>query len=203
MTIVLHGVGVDTREDLRTYTEVDPNSRIAVTQYKADMTLVSRDEAASVYIDMGVGAIDDFEHRGEFVVNAQTDRGEVCCWAISNVADDAQAWTDNADEAVHLSYTFAAGYLFVTFRNNENGDEETLSGINLGVRWWWTIDRLSDTILRLRLFSESSRTTLIDTMTVSVASGRTHRLLYAANSFDSGEAAKTISMISENLEVVA
>jgi hypothetical protein len=195
-------VGVDGREDLTTYTEVDPNGRYTVTRHKVDMAALTRNEAASVYTDKGAGNIATFEHQGDFIVTADADLADAVFWGVSNVVDDAQDWSDNSDQALHASYSFAAALRFVTFRNNENADEETKSLIVVGTRYWWTADRQSDTVGRFRIYTDIDRTVLWDTMTFTIAAGRAYRYLYAANSF-AAAGAQAVTMSSENLEVIS
>lgn len=49
-----------------------------------------------------------------------------------------------------------------------------------------TIERTSTTAIECRIYSDAARTTLLDTLSIALPSGRTYRYVFATNSHNSG-----------------
>ncbi|MEA3367159.1 MAG: hypothetical protein U9R68_03480 [Planctomycetota bacterium] len=52
------------------------------------------------------------------------------------------------------------------------GTSDNHTGLSTATKYYCTIERASDTSIELRIYSDSGRSTLVDTLRVSVAAGR-------------------------------
>ncbi len=85
----------------------------------------------------------------------------------------------------------------------ENIEAGTLdqAGVSIGTQYYCTIERTSVTAIELRIYSDSGRTTLIDTLTQSIPSEVSYRYIYSAMSTNSGHSGRIITFDSENLDL--
>ena len=83
-------------EDFTTYTEVDPNSHITITDANTiDFAALDQDETAYVYRDLGAAFFDgDFEHLIAAQVTAQNSSAITNVWAMTNSLNDWQSIKD-------------------------------------------------------------------------------------------------------------
>ena len=172
-------------EDLTTYTEVDPNSRFGVTADTIMITDLQRDEDAYVYDDKGANAIDQFEHQVEVNLTSADDNGTIFGWAISNVVEDGRYWQSNSSQAVDVRLQKVAGTYRIGFYDADVGSYDYTESVSVGTTYYLTIDRQADTTIRCRIYGDSDRTSLVDTLTITCASGRKWRYLFAVNSYNS------------------
>ncbi len=123
--------------------------------------------------------------------------GRAAVWALSNDLDDVKNWDDDDDEAVSVTLVGAASPTLV-LTDHETGASDTSTSLTTQTTYYCTVERTADTTVECRIYSDLGRTTLVDTLSVSVTSGRTWRYLVACNSYNDNEA-DAISFDVENL----
>lgn len=189
--------------DFTTFTEVDPNNRIAVAAGTVTATALTRNEDASVYKDYGAGRFGPgFVHDFEVTPQSADNYGLVVVWAVSNTVDDAKAWADASNQAVlvRVASSSAGAHIWRLLCT------ETVLGTTGAVAWvdgttyYWRIDWTDTVTCRARVYSNAARTTLIDTMTVLTAADRSYRYLFPVNSYNDANAA-TITCSVSNLAI--
>jgi len=125
--------------------------------------------------------------------------GIAAIWAVSNDLDDVKNWDDDDDEAVSVTLQGSSTQIVLT--NHETGTSDNHTGLSTATKYYCTIERASDTSIELRIYSDSDRSTLVDTLSVSVAAGRAWRYLLACNSYNDSQA-DAITFDVENLASV-
>lgn len=157
-------------EDFTTYTKTDPNSRLTVTGSKIAAARLRRNESVFVYDDKGVDHFDaldvDFE---VFQDSAGVEDGRASI-GFSDTINDCTAWEP---DAVHCeivdqgSRATAVGPLFFLFRGAHEAADST-TNLSEDTVYYCTLSRAagSDTVT-LKIYSNTSRTTLVDTLTVT------------------------------------
>jgi len=176
---------VDPIEDYTTYEVHDPNSRFNITANHIIITGLTIDEDAWVYSDKGSGHFSDFTHDFEFRRTSTDPGGAYVAWAVSNVVEDYWYWLINHSQALWFLPHAVDG--FSEIGDGESGDWDTLSG-SLGTVWHAARVERSAATLTLTIYTDLSRTTVLDTLTISVSASRTYRYVFAVNSNHIGNA---------------
>jgi len=175
---------IDPTEDYTTYNKLDPNSRFSITASQITITGLTTNEDARVWADKGAdhfGAT--FEHWHDVRRDSSSGtKNWIPLWAVSNVEDDARYWFLNYSQAAALTQYF--GQLRLYEYENRGSD----LSVNLDTSTWYylVIERTGETALQCEIYSDASRTTLVDTLSVSLPSGRRYRYVFAVNSYNDG-----------------
>ncbi|MEA3226722.1 MAG: hypothetical protein U9Q07_12300 [Planctomycetota bacterium] len=193
-------------QDFTSYTEVDPNSRIVVNSAtKITVTQLPRNEDSRVYYDCACAPADDFDHDLETTcTDSSSDLAIGPFWAVSNVVDDGYYWAVNNSQAVQCYWYVPYGGASVDIRiyDTEVGASDASVSLSKDTKYYVTIDRPSATQVRCRIYSDSSRTTLVDTLTDTTTSGRTWDHFFAVNAWN-GTPEGTVSFEVESLHIYA
>jgi hypothetical protein len=205
MPVILMGNAADF-QDFNTYTEVDPNSRITVATSKVTASGVTQQEDAYVYKDFGVSYFNalniDFEayidSTGGNNVNNLVSSG-----LTSATVNDGSGWAAT-DVGVGFQYADAGGgnigriYLIrgaLVANDSFDGIPDTLYYLTL------LREAANDTI-ELKIYSDSSRSTLLDTLSVAGYGAATrYRYLYPLTSYNSGDAGRSFVGYTQNMVI--
>jgi len=198
----LPDTGVDPTEDFTAYTELDPNSRFAIAASQIDADGLTRNEDAYVYADKGAGHFaTPFEHDVAVTPQATDDTAVGVFWAVSNVVDDARYWYVNNSQAISAWLYRSSSLYTIRLRQHEpSAETDSYGNYTHATPYYCTAERTADTTMVLRIYSDASRTTLLDTLAVGVPSGRAYRYVFGANSYNSGDA-DAISFDVANLDL--
>ena len=173
-------------EDFTGYTETDPNSDIVVTSGKVAVTTMSQAHDSYVYDDKGASHFGaTWEHKFKLVTSAAGFSTYAGTWAISNVINDCKYWYDNSSQAFFCYMTDSPGPTSYLIRDAETGNEDVYTSSQPETRYW-TVERTGETTLEARIYSDEARLTLLDTLAVTVTSGRKHRYVFPCVSWNSG-----------------
>lgn len=191
--------GEEVFENFTTYTEVDPSSKIAVSNFNLTVTNLEVGSASYVRKDFGDGSILNLTHEVDATVNARTDTVFQGVWAINN-GFTTIANMNAGQNGVVLSYGSnggAVGWYLEYFGAAYDFDSYTDSGA-LPLSRYFTITRVGSTITA-QIYSDSARTTLLDTLTIT-ADNLAYRYVYAfINRGTAGT--QTASIAVSNLDV--
>lgn len=193
-------------EDFTTYTEVDPNSRLAKTATRVIWTDLTGDEDAFVYVDKGANYFaDDFTH---LITANNTALGHdvgVYCWVLTNVVDSVtNIYIANGDCLAVRLYGYSGAYS-ITLTEIVGGAIVTDAySISLNTAYYLKIVRDesfgANGKLYCYIYSDTARTTPLATLSITLAAKRDFRYIHAANTGDSNRPASS-SGYSENLEL--
>jgi len=186
-------------ENFTGYTEEDPNEKITVAANTVSWEELSRDEAAYVYKDFGA---DYFA--GYFSINlaVYTDdhdvsgTGSVAAFALTNLVDDLRGIFVADGDYIAISHAaYIGGHYRITLIVINDGasggsDNTAKYAIELDKTYYLTLIR-NETVgdygtLYLLIYSDSGRTDLIDTLTVTLQKKVDFRYLFAVVTQDDG-----------------
>ncbi len=156
-------------EDLTTYTEVDSDGDITVTSSKCDVSSLKRIADSSVYKDFGADNFGALTHDFEVLWSARLEPFPIgMVWHVSDTAASTlQTLLDNTDGfGVFLNSGAAETDVFLTLQNFIDTDGDDFDGPTVDTLYYVTIERVPST-LTCKIYSDSGRTTLVDTLTVT------------------------------------
>jgi len=182
-----------TTEDFTTYTEVDPNNHIAKIGTNHVDAIVARSEDAYLYKDKGIGYFADFEHKIDVKLtpSAQTG-GWTAVWMLTNDIDDVKG--------LRIA---SKTYLMVNIYHDPNEPcriylEENYAGAQYHSyydgtvdTWYYLTITKAGTTLTCKIYSDSSRTTLITTKSLTLHGSWAFRYVFAVNTYNDANAAQT------------
>jgi len=185
---------------LTDFTEVDPNSHLAVVDSAVWWNGLARNEDAYVYKDKGVDFFDgNFKHFIEAIDSGGSTARLGVYWSLQNVVDDIKAIGDASGDCLAI-YTYN-GELFL--RECIGGTAYT-DGYNFSVDvlYYLTVVR-DETIgtygaMYCNIYSDYSRTTLVDSLHVALHEKEDFRYVFMTNTYNSGNV-YLIDGISQNL----
>lgn len=169
-------------EDFTTYTETDPTAKITVTATKVDVAAIAEETTAYVSKDYGSAYFSaDFTHLVEVYQNSSTVTGIASIvWGLSNTAYVTVAGSNPIGSTISHSIrmyeeTAATASLFLRAYNGSSVDDSNTS-LSLNTPYYLTIVR-DESIgtygtLYCYIYSDSGRTTLVDTLTVAIPAAK-------------------------------
>jgi len=197
-------------EDFTTYTEVDPNARIAVTANRVTWASLQRDEDAYVYIDKTANYF-----AGNFKINVThrittgANSGLVYFCTMTNLVDDWKGIDDALGDALgvfsHKHDTLTTYHIGITEVDGGASYSSTQYTVTVDTDYYLTLTR-DETVgtygtLYLYIYSDVARTTLLDTLTLALHDKIDFRYFYACQSYNSAQV-NALSGYSEALEIV-
>lgn len=188
-------------EDLTTFTEVDEDSDITITSEKCTVDTMRRDAVSYVYKDYGVTYFDDFDVDFEVEVTAGDNEGNAIVFAFSNTIGTLQDM-NVANDCLECSiYNNNGNLRFALICRNTDNSDTYFNGGDTSILLYTTLTR-SGTTLTWTLYSDSDRTVVVDTLSITSETGA-KRYLYVAASRDIGTVpADTISFYTQNVEII-
>lgn len=165
-------------EDLSTYTEVDPNSHISATSTRMTGTGINRNETAYAYYDKGADYFDALDIDFDFCVTELSAIDLFGVTGISNTLGAQNSWGAND---IRVTAYHTSGQPRVYISTNSVSDYMV---ITVGTTYYCTLERASgNATVNLKIYSDSGRTTLLDTLSLSISTASTkHRYIYGISS---------------------
>ncbi len=179
-------------EDYTTYIENDPNGRFAVTANTITVTGLRRDDTTTwVYKDFGVDFFEalplgiDFDCQADSMANAST----IPAFVLSNTIEH---WIDLFDhgDAYTLQMTSTGAGVKLLFFDAVGGTARDYDSFanTLGARRYCTFTR-SGATGTVKIYSDSGRTTLLDTLIVTTGYAAGLRYFMPTSNYGSGAGA--------------
>jgi hypothetical protein len=186
-------------EDLLTFTEVDSDSDITITKYVATFDTMDRDAISYVYKDYGINYFSNFDIDFEFEITTSQNNGTVQLCSLSNTIGTLQDMVDANDGIVTFAYT-TGGNVLIYFidRNTDNSDFYSGSGLSTP-QLYCSLVRVGTTAY-LYIYSDSARTILVDTLTITCETG-IKRYLNVLASRDFVDVSATSSGYVQNINI--
>lgn len=178
-------------EDLTTYTEVDPNSKLTVISNKITCINLYRPDGAYIYKNKGLNFFDaDFIHNFEIFIDGTTVfNSHAFPWMMSNDLDVFINLKD-ASKSFICVYLFQFNDFSQIYIVEEHAGGEYTQNYNLSYdeNYYLQIERDESVgtygTLYLRIYSDSSRITLLTTLTLNLHSKIDFKYIFAMNSMD-------------------
>jgi len=170
-------------EDLANFTEVDPNSHIAVTSAKASGANLARNETAYVYKDYGVDYFDALDILFECRVESTTDASGLGYLGLTNTLGNVLSWAVGIKVLI-----YDVGGVYTIFLEVVGGTTDTYVGA-ADTLYYCRLERAAgNNTVTLKIYSDAARTTLLDTLSVTGAGTDKYRYLYPICSYNDSSA---------------
>ena len=181
--------------------QADPNNDLTITSSRVTFDTEARNIDAYFYRDLGVNHFDgDFEHLAAVQVNGGAS-GEVAFWVVSDVIDDFHGMEGSGYALVCLGYNVS--YIYIS---EIRYSAVYYDGYNFGqgTPAYLTIERDeaagANGTLYCYIYSDSARTNLVDTLSLTLHEKRDYRYLFTNCSYNSGSSS-VLSGFIENLDI--
>ena len=193
-------------EDLTTYTEVDPDSKLTVTAAKVAAAGLERGVSSYVYKDKGAAHFNgDFEHKCEITCASVSGLGIMYPWALANAINDINS-IDVAGGDALLAWDLYGTNIRIgeVVAGTRYDDEYTLAGT--GTKYYLRIKRDESVGTYGTLYCyiatgnyDDEGGTLEDTLALGLHEKEDFRYAYAASSYGAGTG--TFTGDAENLDL--
>lgn len=177
-------------EDFTTYTETDPTSKITITSTKVDWAALSSGTSARVLVDKGASFFDgDFEiHWEGFLNTTTTDGSGGNAIAVANINNLSVA--NNTDDQLRVRFQDEGNARFNLQEGNGGSMVQDFDGLTLSTLYYCKFVRDESVgsfgTLYNYVYSDSGRTTLVATQTLTLRGFVDFRYLYAMSGQESG-----------------
>jgi len=179
-------------EDLNDFTQVDPNNDLQVlADYTADISTMTNGVSAYFYSEGWNGTLTgSFEWDFQFIITYADNLVRMFFLSFTNDLGDAFYNKVNGDLLGAGLYKNSEGNLFVTATEYYNSGEamaEDTYGISLDTTYYCTLKRDESTgwgKLILEVYSDQTRETLLDTLSIDLHGRVDFHYLYFAQSYN-------------------
>jgi hypothetical protein len=168
------------------WVETDPNNHIAVVGTNHVDFQDYRNEDAYFLRDMGVGYFTDFAHKIDVKAVSGQNNHQGHVWLLSNDVDDANGLHLGARTYVTVEiYKTTLGVENLYLHEDYFGVYYSTSyTITDGTMYYLTIEK-SGTALTCKIYSDSARTTLLATLSLTLHANHTFRYVFVCNTWNS------------------
>jgi len=154
-------------EDFETYTEVDDQVVVTVATNTISWVALSNDDGTDpvyVYSDKGASHFGNFEHLFSFdTSNPSANTVYAVPWAVGSAVGQWAGMNDSL--LLYDARQISSSKLYLReFEGGVAGDYDLYAGSS--IRFYCTTER-DGTTLTCKIYSDSSRTTLLDTLTIT------------------------------------
>ncbi|MHA1305558.1 MAG: hypothetical protein ACTSPI_17800 [Candidatus Heimdallarchaeaceae archaeon] len=156
-------------ENFTSYTESDPNDRLTVSASTITITDLTRnDNNTYIYDDKGTGYFSgDLEHLLEWTPGATSLYGQFAIWAIANDVEDYMQISGHENMVrLQVDADNNKNLQIQTVDNGTMGDYDRSVPLTKDTKYYLKILR-SGSIGICYIYSDESRTTLVDTISVT------------------------------------
>ncbi len=193
----------DPLEDFTAYTKVDPDGAVTRTENAVSFEdLETRDSTTYVYDDKGEGFFgSEFEHLFDFKLTG-FDWGvghaaHLWTWMVTNDVADGSAL--GGEEGIGL-YRWDYRWRIAHLKTGAADGSDALWALD--TRYYVTVCRDGNTAIAYA-YSDSGRTDLIDSVSVTVDGSDAYRYLFALNTLDDGHSDRKASGDVRHLDIQA
>lgn len=191
-------------EDFTTYTKVDPDGKLTVTSAKVAATALPQNGTGQSYVykDKGVGFFTgNFSHNFEIQATAHSGNSYYSYWGVSNQIADRAATTNGYDVLILFD---GANYQIYFEEINSGSFYQATYQISGSTSYYCTFRRNTavgaNGTIYLDIYSDSGRTTLLTTLTLTLHAATNWRYIYGVQSNDNGNAT-TMTGFTQNLNL--
>jgi len=182
-------------QDLTTYEEVDPNSKLTVTSSKVTAANMDKDEDCYVYKDFGPAYFDEID--SEFECRVESSSSPTCASSLgfANTVDDRSGWSTHLNVQCQQVAGTPRIYLF-------SPTDDDFYNCSADTTYYCTLQRAAGNDgATLYIYSDASRETLVDTLTVTGCSTSKYQYFYAIASSGSGTGNNNFDGFYQNIDL--
>jgi len=172
-------------ENLTTFTEVDSNSVVTVSDNLITTTNAQYQHEYLVYKDRGENYYaGDFEHT--VAVRSTSTTAHLCFWGLSNAADDFADIVAASGDCLYAIDVGISRFFFLYEIDGGTAYYDNSAGTTADAWYYHEIERDESTgtygTLLCRIYSDDARTNLLDTLSITLHKKADFRYVHALNS---------------------
>ncbi len=167
----------DPVKDFTTGILADPGGDFTIEAHKITYTGFVRNVDAWVYFVNPISG--DFEHLLDIKQDSTDDAGRAVVWALTNIVNDFKYIRDNSGDSLNLMWWDSAGTLNLRLMEVDGGTsyaDSNTADVSLGAKVYVKNKRDESVgtygTLYCYMYSDSGRTTLLDTLSVALHSSK-------------------------------
>lgn len=191
-------------EDFTTYTETDPDAKVTKTSTRITIASGNDNNTYNVYKDFGASHFNSLDIDFAMRVTTGVTTDAIVGIAVINSATPStenMAGTLTSTDISANMYWYNGTNIFLN-RGNFAGITDSVAGLSIDTTYYCTLVRSasSDTVT-LEIYSDSGRTSLVDTLSVSgFGTGTTWQYVYGFMNAEFNES-NTLNGYVENMDV--
>jgi hypothetical protein len=199
-----------TVEDLLTYTEVDSDGDITVTSPSASFVTMRQDADSYVYKDFGASYFGDFDIEFEAEITFSEAQGappagvsQALLCSVSNTIGNFPDF-DTANDGIMIDTYNLTGQFLIRLRDfsNDNSDLYDMGGVFVWGKYYFKFER-SGTTATCKIYSDSARTILVDTLSITCETGDKRYLNVLASRDQTPTASNSITGYTQNFDIIS
>jgi len=185
-------------EDYTTYDEVDAGGDITVAANKLTVDTMLITARSYVKENHGANHFGNFEHEVEVKFAAVSASGQFGFWAMSDTNYVSRDMSTNS-EGIIVSILNVSGTYRMRVYDYSNINTDFYSGLALNTSYYTTIKR-SGTTFTVKIYDDSGRTNLLDTLTITSAND-TYSTVMAMSGYNNPTNGRTSTFTIDNLDL--
>jgi len=164
-------------EDYTTYTDVDTENDFTITANKIEVDTIRRGVASWIVKDKGAGHFTDFEHLLKCTwIADSSDKSECGIWGLTNANFTQEEMETNSEGILLRQFYKTTGLLHQIRLTDMSLLNSDIFDSVLGTPYYYEIERI-DTTLTTRIYDDSNRTNLVDTLVIVCENGAKRYIL--------------------------
>lgn len=189
-------------EDFTTYTEEDPNDHIGLVGTNHVDFTAYRNEDAYLYKDYGENHFGDFTHDIDVYCDTRSGVNPIAgVWALTNDVDDLKGIKDAGGTAICVQfYRKSDGTLVLRLREIYDFTNYVDDYVASYDTWYYLVIEKNGTSLTCKIYSDSDRTNLLDTLSLTLHGDWQFQYVFSAITNNTGSTDYFIVDI-ENLDL--
>jgi hypothetical protein len=174
--------------DYNDFTEVDPNTHLAIVGTNHLDFDAYKNEDCYLYKDYGTDHFGDFEHKVDMKASALDDYDNSFFWMLSNDINDVHDLYGGGKTFLTLRCIKFSGTSHIVLEEYESGNLWYDDYVITGDTWYYLTVTKSGTSLTCKIYSDSARTILLDTLSLTLHADHKFRYLFGCNTYNDGNA---------------
>lgn len=191
--------------DYTTGTEVDAPAKLTITSSKATFTSLDRDDESYHYLDYGADFFETtFSHDFEWQVDSAVNASLASLWSLANTTDDSFGIPTASGDLLYILQGQLSSVVRLTLKESNGGsitNATPITGLSKSTLYYLTVSRViggSYGSLILDVYTDSARTSLFGTTSVTLTKDFKFRYYYPIQAYNSGNNALTTTGYVQN-----
>jgi hypothetical protein len=187
---------IDFRENFSSYTEVDPNSHISITNYTVNIDFY-RDEDAYLYKDYGANYFQDFEHKIDLNITYVDASAWLAVPLYANAVNGVQGLRNAGENYFHFHVWTGTTTWTAALKEWYGGTEYASNTYAANYdTWYYLTIKKTGTTLEAKIYNDSARTNLLTTLSLTLHSDYQMRYIYVCNTINTATTQNSIGDIA-------
>lgn len=196
----------DNEQNLFAYAKKDEQARLTVESDKVTSTSLDQDEDAYLAKDFGAAHFSgDFLHTFNMNTTARANTSITAYWAMANELGSVGDLYGNLDPYVHVRHQQAFGILLNETDSAGSSTYDNYAAAATSTDYYIEVERDeavgANGTMYCRIYSDSTFSTLVDVLSITLTFTADWRYLYAHQAWDTGTSGRTQSGYTADLNI--